>query len=333
VGAAAVIVLALIVSGCSSKTANTTNTSKSLDKVTYLTAFGTFGREGYAYVALKKGFFKDAGIDVTIKPGAAGDSNLKNLLSGQAQFAAIDFSGALLQIGNNTPLSDFRAVAAIQQQTVISIMAAPGKGITQPKDLAGRNLSQATGSVIKKLFPLYAKLAGIDPKTVKWTETTPQALPALLAAGQTDGIGQFVVGAPAIKAALKGKDPVVLPYSQYLTDLYGAAIVSSNKEIASNPDLVKRFSGAILKGLQYTIDHPDESGDLIHSAVPTTDAKIATAELTLMAPYCKAGGMTTLGAFDPQRVARGIAVLQTGGLIPSGFDPAKAVDFDLAPKP
>jgi NitT/TauT family transport system substrate-binding protein len=44
--------------------------------VTYLTGFGTFGREGYAWVAGAKGYFRDAGLRVNILPGAAGDANL-----------------------------------------------------------------------------------------------------------------------------------------------------------------------------------------------------------------------------------------------------------------
>ena len=39
--------------------------------MTYLTSFGNFGRDSYAWVAKEKGFFKDAGFDVEIKPGRA----------------------------------------------------------------------------------------------------------------------------------------------------------------------------------------------------------------------------------------------------------------------
>src|SRR4030081_2153001 len=62
--------------------------SKSPDKVTYVTAFGAVGRDAFAWVALKKGYFTEANLDVTIQLGAAVDQNLSELAAGQAQFAA-----------------------------------------------------------------------------------------------------------------------------------------------------------------------------------------------------------------------------------------------------
>jgi NitT/TauT family transport system substrate-binding protein len=323
------LVLALTAASCTAQRTNSDNNAgKPVDKVTYLTGFGSFGREGYAQVALVKGYFRDAGMDVTIKPGQAGDFNLKTILAGQAQFAVIDFSGAVVQVGNSTTLSRFKTIAAVQQRSIIAMMAAPGKGIQNPQDLQGKTIGVATGSVPKTLFPVYAKLAGFSSGEVNWVETTPQQLPALLASGQVAAIGQFVVGAPAVKAALKA-DPVVLPYSRYLTDLYGNAIVTPDKLIANNPDLVKRFRTAILKGLDYSINHPDEAGQIVHAATPAIDANVATAELRLMAPYVQGAA---IGGMDESRVARSIAVLQSAGLIPAGFEPSKVVDFGIAPR-
>jgi NitT/TauT family transport system substrate-binding protein len=323
------LVLALTTVGCTAKPAGSNSAGKPVDKVTYLTGFGSFGREGYAQVALTKGYFRDAGIDVTIKPGQAGDFNLKTILADQAQFTVIDFSGAIVQVGNGTSLSGFKAIAAVQQRTIIAMMAAPGKGIQNPQDLQGKTIGVAAGSVPKTLFPVYARLAGFSSSGVTWIEATPQQLPALLASGQVAAIGQFVVGAPAVKAALKA-DPVVLPYSRYLTDLYGNAIVAPDKLIASNPDLVKRFRTAILKGLDYSINYPDEAGQTVHASAPTVDANVAAAELKLMAPYVQ--GAASTGGMDEARVARSIAVLRGAGLVPTGFEPSRVVNFGIAPK-
>ena len=55
------------VGGCSSKP--TTPTRKPVDRVTYLTGFGTTPREGYGWVADGMGFFAEVGIAVSINAG------------------------------------------------------------------------------------------------------------------------------------------------------------------------------------------------------------------------------------------------------------------------
>jgi NitT/TauT family transport system substrate-binding protein len=300
--------------------------AKGLDNVSYVTGFGAFGREAYAWVADKKGFFEDAGIKVSIKLGAAGDTNLKLLAADQAQFVVIDYSGAVVRAGQGN-FGDFRCIGAVNQRTIIALMALQGKGINSPRDLAGKTVAQAVGAVPKTLFPAYARLAGFDPKSVKWEQTNPQQLPALLATGKVDAIGQFVVGAPAVQGAAHGRKVVVLPYSNYLTDLYGNTLVTTTKIIKEKPSLVRRFTDALMKGLQYSVDHPEEAGEILHKAVPTTPAATATAELKIMKDYVG----TPLGAFDQHRVVRSIALIQGVGLIPHGYDPTQLVDFDAVP--
>jgi NitT/TauT family transport system substrate-binding protein len=298
-----------------------------MDKVTYLSGVGILGREGYAWVAQEKGFFRDAGIEVTLQGGAAGDANLKLLASDQAQFAAIDFTGGILQVGAGT-YKDIRFVATIQQRTLICLVTLDGSGITTPRDLEGKTVTETTGSVIGKLFPTYARLAGVDKDKVKFASAPTAQLPTLLTTGKTDAIGYFVVGTPTVEAVAGGRKLVTLPYDQYLTDLYGTALVTTTKLTQSNPDLVKRFRGALMKGLEYSIDHPDETGEIVHKVQATVDAKIAAAEVKLMAPYVRGGA--SVGAFDQARVARSIAILQGAGAVPSGLTPDMLVDWSLA---
>ncbi len=330
----AALATALVVSGCGDSDEGDDGQAGSdpIDKVTYLTSFGTFGRDAYAYVAKDKGFFEEAGLDVDVKPGAGTGENLKSIASGKAQFAPVDFTGALLQFGGGKA-KDFTAVAAIQQRTLTAIITLEGNGITSPKDLEGKKIADAPGSVVQMLFPTYAKLAGVDDKQVQWVNAPPPTLPGTLASGGAQAIGQFVVGKPTIEAAANGKKAVVLPYSDHLTDLYGNALVTSAKLAKDDPDLVRRFTAALMKGLQYSIDNPKETGDILVKNQPTQKAAPAAAEVELMASYVKSDGAgAPVGALDSQRVARSIAILQGAGAIPAGITPDQMVSFDLVPK-
>ncbi|MGI5238498.1 ABC transporter substrate-binding protein [Dactylosporangium sp. CA-139066] len=330
---ASVLAVALIgVAGCSDSKAEpaaAAGENKQPDKVTYLTAFGAVGRDAFAWVAQDKGYFKDAGIDVTIQLGAATGENLKGLASGQAQFANLDLIGAWILAGQGQ-YKDFRTIAAIHQQTLVSIIALDGAGISSPKDLEGKKLGAATGSVNQLLFPAYAKLAGIDATKIEWVNAQPPQLPGLLAGGQVQALSTFLIGQKGIEKAAGGKKAVVLPYSKYLGDLYGNGIITTSKIAKENPDLAKRFRDACLKALKYTIEHPDEAAQILKKAQPAADITAAVGEITLMTPYVSSGA--AIGAMDQERVARAIATLQAGGLIQAGLTPDAVVDFSLTPK-
>jgi NitT/TauT family transport system substrate-binding protein len=147
-----------------------------------------------------------------------------------------------------------------------------------------------------------------------------------------DGIGQFVVGKPTIETIAKGKTAVLLPYSDYLQDLYGNVLITSSQYAKDNPEKVKKFTAALLRGLDDSITNPNEAGNLLQKNVPTANPKAAAAELTLMAPFVRseASGVP-VGALDSQRVARSIAILQASGQIQAGLTPEQVITFDLVP--
>jgi NitT/TauT family transport system substrate-binding protein len=334
---AAALATTLAAAGCSgddSDDAGSGSGTQGLEKITYLTSFGNFGRDSYAHVAKEKGYFREAGFDVDIKPGAGTGDNIKNIVAGQAQFTPIDLTGALLAAGGQQKVRGFTVVAAIQQRTMAAIMTLEGNDITAPKDLEGKTLADLPGSVVRNLFPTYAKLANIDYTKVTWVNGTPQTLMGTLAQGKVAGIGQFVVGKPTIEGITKGqKKAVLLPYSDYLQDLYGNALITPTQYAKDNPEKVKKFTAALLKGLDYTIKNPAEAGQILKKVDPTANAESAAAEVTLMAPYAKsAASGAPFGVLEDQRVARSIAILQGSGQIQAGLTPEQIIDFSLVPK-
>jgi NitT/TauT family transport system substrate-binding protein len=306
---------------------------KSLEKIVYLTSFGNFGRDAYAYVAKEKGYFAEAGFDVEIKPGAGTGENLKQILAGNATYSPLDLTGVLLAAGGKDKVTGMTAVAGIQQRTMAAIISLEGNNINAPKDLEGKTLADLPGSVVRNLFPTYAKLANVDVNKVTWRDGTPQTLMGTLAAGRVAGIGQFVVGKPTVESVAKNKKAVVLPYSDYLQDLYGNVLITSTDYATKNPEKVKKFSAALLKGLNDSINDPAGAGKALQQADKTANPDAAAAELTLMAPYVKsAAAGIPVGALDAERVARSIAILQGSGQIDAGLKPEQVISFDLVPK-
>ncbi|HET6986983.1 MAG TPA: ABC transporter substrate-binding protein, partial [Kribbella sp.] len=161
-------------------------------------------------------------------------------------------------------------------------------------------------------------------------------LPNLLATKKVDGIGQFVVGKPLIeKADPKHRKAVTLSYGAALPDLYGNAIITRSDLAKDHPDQVKKFTGALLKGLQDTVDDPAGSAAILKKYVPNTDLAVATEELNIMKDFTKPQDFTgPLGEVTVDRVKTVINLLDNAQAIkPAGsVKPEDVVTFDLAPK-
>jgi NitT/TauT family transport system substrate-binding protein len=306
-------------------------TGKPVDKVTYLTAFGSFGRESPAYVAMQLGFFAKRHIDVQIQAGQGTSSNLQLLSAGTAQFCAADLGGVWVLQGNGK-YPDVRAVAAIQQSTLNSIMTLEESGISKPKDLVGRKIGGADGAAAELLWPAYAKLTGLDPKAVTWVHMAAQQLPVALAAGRVAAIGQFVVATGTVEKAAGGRKSRALPYSDVITDLYGSGLVTTVEMIKTNADLVRRFRDALLEGLVYAVEHPQEAGQIMHKLLPAQNPAAVAGELEKMVPYVYADG-TRVGVITPERVDRAIAILYASSVINRQPASDGMVDFAIAPAP
>jgi NitT/TauT family transport system substrate-binding protein len=333
--AAAVAAMAVVATaGCTnSEESDGGNASGELTKVTYLTAFNTFGREAYAYVAKEKGFFKEQGLDVDIQVGAGSGENMAALASGAAQFAPVDSTGYMLFKGTGK-VNGVTAIAAVQQRSMVGIMTLSDTGIVAPKDLEGKKLGDQEGATTSILFDLYASQAGIDPTKVTRESVNAGQLAGALAQKQVDAIGQFVVGQPLIEKAAGNKPDrkaVSLPFSDVLTDLYGHFLLTSDKIANEDPELAKKFTAGLLKGLDYSINNPQESAEILAKVIPETNVEVAAAEMVIMKTYT-IGDAPKLGVVDESRVAKVVALLEGAKQIPAGKTPADFMKVDLAPK-
>lgn len=328
------VALALVVTGCSSNEDDGDQSpgNATFDEVTYVTGFGLLGREAYMWVAMDQGFFEDEGIKLTIEAGFGSEQNLALAASGQAEFVAVDIPGALI-VYSQGELQDFTIVSAVQQRSLIAIMAKQSSGITAPTDLAGRTIGMQPGSVAELLFPTYASVAGFDPESVTFESVPPQELAGALAGGRVDAISQFTVGQTLVET-ITGEPAVVLPYSEFLTDLYGGGIATSTRLAQENPDLVHRFNRALFRGLEYALNDPEGAAEIMGRYVEEIagQLKVAAAEMAALQAYVQppeAG--QPFGIIDEQRFARGIALLEAAGAIEPGLTPQDLVSFDLVP--
>lgn len=247
------------------------------DKVGVITDAGFLGRHAYYFVAIDKGLYKEEKLEVNVLRGQGSAEAVKQVAAGNVTFGFADAASAVLARSNdNVPV---KLVAIVYSRPPHAIYALKNSGIGKPKDLEGRQVANPAGGAIPKLFPAYAKAAGIDESKVKWVVASSESLPGLLALGRVDAIGQFTVGEPRLKKDAEGKELVELTYSDAGLDFYSNGLIASDTTVKSNPDLVQRFVNATLKGLRYSLENPKEAAEIMKKYQRELDPELGAAEL------------------------------------------------------
>jgi NitT/TauT family transport system substrate-binding protein len=261
--------------------------------VNYATSFGNFGRDAYVYVAIEKGFFRQAGFNVNVTPGPGSVDNMKFVAAGRLDYAPVDI-GALVVTRANERVP-VKVVSVVHQNTMSAILSLQETGIRRPKDLEGRTVADSPASTVRVLFPLYARKAGIDLSKVTWRDAAPPALPGLLAAKQVDAVGQFTVGRPLFATAAGGKAIHALRYSDHLPGLLGIGVIASDQKIRRNPGEVRRFVRALNRGLAFAVDNPREAARILKKHQPLVDEAVAAQELQIMRFFVRTAGTRQFG--------------------------------------
>jgi len=309
-----------------------------VDEVSVSTGVGFQGREAMIAVAVAKGFFAELGLKVTTVPGKGTTENLKTLMSGSTTFATLDVSGAIIEKTRDGGIQDFWLTSLLHRRNLACFMALADSGITTPQGLAGKRITYVPGGINFVLFDTYAKLAGFDPSGVRWVQAGPQDHAKLLAGRKVDAISQFVPAQAAVELGT-GKAVTVLPFTNIMGDLHGSAIGVTHKTATENPDLVRRFNHALLRGLKYTMENPEEAAQLYLGQPEAKTQKLPAVlgEINSLAGYVHLStpnpSPAPLGHFDDKRLMQNITILQGAGRIPAGFTPDQLVRFDLAGDP
>jgi NitT/TauT family transport system substrate-binding protein len=275
-------------------------------EVNFITDFGFNGRHAYYYVALDKGYYKAEGLDVKILRGQGSIDAVKKVASGAAMIGFADAGALALARGNdNIPV---KMLAIVYATPPHAIFAVGDSGIKGPKDLEGKTIADSAFSAIPLIFKAYAQAAGVDATKVKWISAESAALPALLATGKVDAIGQFTVGQPLLAAAVQPKTLVRIAYKDAGLDYYANGIIATEATIKDQPDVLKAFIRATLKGMRDAFANPTEAGQILNKYHKEISPDVAKGETELVKELAVIPGQK-MGVIDESRIKRTIDIM------------------------
>ncbi len=211
-----------------------------------------------------KGYYKAAGLDVTIDAGNGSGGTVTRVASGTYDMGFADMA-ALMEFHANNPDAPNKPVAVmmVYNNTPAAALALKKSGITRPADLTGRNLGAPGFDAGRKAFPIFAKANGLGD--VKWTSMDPPLRETMLVRGDIDAITGFSFTSILNLEArgVKPADIVVLPYAEHGVKLYGNAIIASPRLLKEKPEAVKAFLAAFARGAKEVMANPDAFIDVV----------------------------------------------------------------------
>jgi NitT/TauT family transport system substrate-binding protein len=245
-------------------------TGRPLEKITFLLDFTPYGKHAPFFAALDKGFWKDAGFDVTIVKGEGSATTISSYAAGTVDFAFSDTPTLILARSKGAMV---KVAAIIHDKSLYAVGTLEENNIKTPQDLKGKRIGASVGDASRVMFPAFAKLNGIDADSVRWVDMTPPARVASLVLGQVDAVVLFLTETPTFSAKAKeaGKHWKDFPYADYGLDLYSHGLLVRDDLIAKQPDRVKRFVESTMKAWAWSIEHPQEALAIFLKYNPAVD--------------------------------------------------------------
>jgi class 3 adenylate cyclase/ABC-type nitrate/sulfonate/bicarbonate transport system substrate-binding protein len=219
---------------------------------------------GY-YAALEQGFYRDAGLDITIREGGPGIEVAETVASGKADFGVCSAS-VLREWAMGRRLV---VLAAIFQHSPAVILVARRADITSVSDLRGRTLMDAPGS---DEIAAMLKREGVDYEALPRVDH--QGDPRDLLSGRADAMVAYSTNEPFVLEQLGAAYRTFSPAASGI-DFYGDNLCTSEAEAKAHPDRVAAFRAASVKGWAYALAHKETTVDLIRKRYSTKKSREA----------------------------------------------------------
>jgi NitT/TauT family transport system substrate-binding protein len=271
------------------------------EKVTYLfPAPPILPAFGPIQLAKGKGYFTQAGLDVSFAVGRGGVDVAKQVGAGNAPLGGIVGDGPILVRGNGVPV---KIVAVFGGKGFMQLVAREDSGIEKPADLKGKTITVMSyqDTTFYALLGLLASV-GLTQSDANIQSVGPTGVWQFVAEGKSVAMAGVPDWIPPILAT--GVKVKVIPTDEFFPHM-AQGIAASDDIIKQKPEMIRAFVKAALRGMKDIMDNPDQAADDFVRFVPEWKGKEGAVKFafnmyaTLVYP-----GQKELGEVNAERLAK-----------------------------
>lgn len=259
------------------------------------------GQTSFMWLGLERGYFQKEGLDVQVDAGNGSTAALQRIHTGAYDAGLGDTSALIEYYGNNPGQTRLQMVYLQYDEAPIAYYALKKSRAKSIADLAGKSIAAAPFEVTRKMFPIFAHAAKIDPASVKWVSVDPSLRTNAVIKGEAFACGGFMNIPLEFEARGVKRDEIVqLRVSDVGVRVYGNGVMVSSKLIAENPKAVAGLVRALNRSFRESLADPATSVQALKRREPLSEEKIDLERFTMLMPAILTARVkqTGLGAVD-----------------------------------
>ena len=313
------LLMLVFLTACS--TAQPSPTPAPMDTVTIqLNWVNDYSSAGF-FAAEENGRFADQRVQVTLREGGF-DANgyidgTEQVSSGAADFGVASADSIIQARAQGKPIV---GIAVLAQDSPLAILSLPQTAIRDPHDLVGKKVLVAEGGATQ----LYTTLLASQQIALTQAPPIPRTDSGIdqLIAGKIDALVAWNVN-EAIELSELGYPPSVMLFSDYGINSYELVLITTERMVTENPDLVTRVLKATLQGWKDVILSPAQAIGYVKDYAPTVDRDGQMRRLSAFVELLQPTN-TKLGDMLPDRWAFTHQMLQTQGALTQPIELGRA---------
>lgn len=289
-----------------------------------------WGVHGAFHLAQQKGWYKQAGLDVSLEDGNGSVTTVQIVGAGDS-FDVGHAALASMMIAREKGMP-VKAVAVFARQSDIGLLVPADAGITGPAQLKGKKVAYTAGSLEAPFIDAFLAAGKLKKSDLELINVDAAGKASTYAVGRADAAFSTI---PFFLPVVSQNRPSrAVRFADFGLNMPSFGLFANESKLAQRGEAIARFAGVTARAWEYIYaGHQDEAVAAILAQRPQArlDKKVLRGQIDALQPYFgQPAPGARLGAIVPQDWTEAVKTLSSVGLVGAGAAPASFYVPDLA---
>ena len=245
------------------------------DKASLRLNWVLIGQHPPYYLGVKRGYYKDEGIDLTINEGRGSGAAVQLVANGDDTFGLADAGAVIAGRSKGAPVT---VILSIFRTSNLSVTCRQDHGVKKLTDLYGKRIAATAGDALHQMWPGLVGANKLDTSKISLVFMDPATKPLSVLDGRTECL-LGGIDDQAVTIENRGAKVNVLRFADNNFNTMTVSAFTNDKVIKENPDLVRRFVKATVRSWEAAMKDPAAAVEAAAEAKPGINKDILRAQL------------------------------------------------------